>query len=741
MQWGAGTRSPEQQCARFLANGKKYLEQKDHARAANEFRGAAKADPRNAEPHYQLALVSLATGDLSNAAAFLKKTTDLDPKHKDAQLKLAQLLATTRDKEVIEEAEKRVREVLARSPADADTLSTLAVVEWRLGKLGDAEEHLNQVFEKWPENLKSSLILARLKLSQKDVSGAEQVLKKVVDTSPGKADPLIALGTFYILTGKPPHAEQQLRQALQLDPKNGFAMVALAGIKLRAGATAEAEQFYKQASALADPLYKPVHGVFLFQSGKHDLAIAEFEKLATAEPANREARSRLVNAYLATKRLAEAEKVLLATLKKNPRDLDALIQISQIHLRRGQFNEVEGNLNTVLKMEPNSAMAHFLIAKVYQRRGASSRQRQELSEAVRLSPNLLPARIELAQGFIQTNDAKAALELLNGAPAAQRNTLPVLVQQNWAHLALGNIGEAGKGIQRALDTTKRPDLLLQQAILKLLQKDTAGARLSLEEALKLNPEDLNALNVLMQTYGARGQSPEALRKVREYAGQQPNSAELQHYLGEQLLRAGDLPGARKAFVATKTIDPGFTRADLSLAQVDISEGKLDDARRMLAGRVSANPPDLSSRLMLAAVEVQASNYLEAVEHYRKVIELDDRNVMALNNLAFLLAEYAKQPDEAVKYALRAKEIAPESATILDTLGWAYYRKGLYRVAIQHLELALSKEPSALRKGHLGAAYIKAGDRERGWAMIEAAMKMDPQLSQTRSFQDVMKELR
>jgi tetratricopeptide (TPR) repeat protein len=308
-------------------------------------------------------------------------------------------------------------------------------------------------------------------------------------------------------------------------------------------------------------------------------------------------------------------------------------------------------------------------------------------------------------------------------------------------LALGDTAEAAKGIQRALGMAKRPDVLLQQAILKTNQKDTAGARQSLEEALKLNPEDINALNMLVQTYTAQNQKAEALQRVRAQAKQRPNSARLQLYLGDRLMMAGDLPGARQAFTAAKTASPGSQLPELALGQLDLAEGKLEDARRSLSGVIARNPSDIRARLLLASLEEKAGQYVEAVEHYRKIIELDDRNVIALNNLAYMLAEHTQMPDEALKYAEKAQEIAPESAVILDTLGWAYYRKGIYTRAIQYLEQATSKDPTGLRNSHLGAAYIKSGDRKRGMALIESAMAKDPKLQETKSFQNIMSEIR
>ena len=121
-------------------------------------------------------------------------------------------------------------------------------------------------------------------MSQKDMAGAEEVLKKMADASPGKVEPVLALGVFYISVRRPADAEQQLRRALEIDPKSGLALVSLAGMKLRAGLRDEAEQLYKQAASASDPRYRPTYAFFLFQTGKRDLAIAEFERLAKADP-------------------------------------------------------------------------------------------------------------------------------------------------------------------------------------------------------------------------------------------------------------------------------------------------------------------------------------------------------------------------------------------------------------------------------------------------------------------------
>ena len=60
--------------------GQKYLDQKNYARAALEFRSAKQANPRDAEPWYQLGIAYLGAKQPDNAyVAFLKATHQVWP--------------------------------------------------------------------------------------------------------------------------------------------------------------------------------------------------------------------------------------------------------------------------------------------------------------------------------------------------------------------------------------------------------------------------------------------------------------------------------------------------------------------------------------------------------------------------------------------------------------------------------------------------------------------------------------
>jgi Tfp pilus assembly protein PilF len=151
--------------------------------------------------------------------------------------------------------------------------------------------------------------------------------------------------------------------------------------------------------------------------------------------------------------------------------------------------------------------------------------------------------------------------------------------------------------------------------------------------------------------------------------------------------------------------------------------------------VSAEPGNVVARLLLARIEEQTGNNSAAVEQYRKIVETQPGNTPALNNLAFHLA--AHSPDEALRYAQRAKDLAPEDPAVENTLGWTLYQKGLYSTAVRHLESAAAKQPTARRNAHLAMAYLKSGNRSRGQQALEAAVKLDPDLPEVKAAQDMV----
>lgn len=737
MLFSSCMRSPEARSAKYIESGKTFLAKNDPSRAILQFRNAVQATPRDAEAYYQLSLALFAAGDLASGVGSLRKALALNPKHRAAELRMAQLKSMASDSNYVKEARQSLKEMLEENPDDADALHALAFTDLKLGNSQVAIEELGRAMTLAPQDLVIAVLMAQAKLRENDPKGAEEVLKKAIQNLPKSAEAAVALGRFYEMQNRWPEAEQQFKRALGLDQNDAWSLENVAQLQDHLGRKSEAEQTYKRLSALPGRSHKPLHAMFLFQEGRRDEAIKEFESLAKADLEDREARTRLIAAYRAVQRTSDVETLLNAALKKNPKDSDALLQRSEMFLAVNRYDKAEADLSQVLHLNPDSASAHYMFAKLHQARGEQRTFRQELLNALQLDPRRLQIRLEAAQALITAGEAKAALNLLDEAPDTQKKLSAWLVQRNWALWGLGDLSGMRKGIDTGLLVEHSTDLLLQDGVWKLRAGKAAAARDSLEKALHINPGDVRALSALNQSYVAEKQNGTALQKVKEYAAREPKAAPVQEYLGMLLVASGDRTKAREAFAMARAADPRFVQADFSLIQLDVVEGKVTEARRRLEALLSADKANTTARLWLGNIEATQGNRKAALENFHEVVARDPGNAQGLNNYAYLLAESGGELTEALKYAQRAKELSPTHAAYGDTLGWVLYRRGLYPMAVSELERAAGNGGDAVCNYHLAMAYAKVGNLARGRQVLQAGLKQNPNLPEAKTAREML----
>ncbi|HBG65959.1 MAG TPA: hypothetical protein DDW78_05755 [Treponema sp.] len=100
---------------------------------------------------------------------------------------------------------------------------------------------------------------------------------------------------------------------------------------------------------------------------------------------------------------------------------------------------------------------------------------------------------------------------------------------------------------------------------------------------------------------------------------------------------------------------------------------------------------------------------KCIDFYNKALAVDENNPTALNGLGYVLANEERDLAKAVGYCQRALSFAPDSAACLDSMGWVYYKMGLYSEARKYLEKAHRKDDAnELIASHLQEA-LQAGE--------------------------------
>ncbi len=726
-------KSPEQKFADFMESGLAAVEEEDYASALIHFKNAARLDSNEAEPFYQIAVCHLNRGQPQEAVDAVQQAVRINPDHVEANLLMARFMVTSKRQELLPRAEELLNGLLGQDRGNSDALFVLAATRAQQGSPADAERLLLEALKNQPEHLNAAMALASLRIKEGKPDEAEKVLREAVGKSSDRRLARLALGQFYAGQQLDDKAREQFDTIVKEDPTFGPAWLAIGMMHLKKNERAEAEVVYKRVSELDEEQYKPLYAQILAVNGKTEEAVAEYERLHKAEPDNRAFRSNLINAYLQTGSPDKAEALLNETIERRPRDSDARLQRAEVRRRAGNLEGAQSDLATVLEIRPNSHEAHYFLSKIHQARRDNRLQRQELDEAMRLDPSYLPARLEMVQSMLQSQNASSALDVLNEAPADQAQTMPILAAKVWAYVAMNRYDDAKKTLA-AIPEAQRDtaEINLQEGVLRAVARDFAGAQTFLKRSLEQNPQDVRALNAYAGTFVAQKQVARALEVVRGQAEQFPDSPQMQLALAGWYERANYRQEARAAYRAAHEAGDTSGEAAIMTARLDAADGKYDEAVKTLEDLLEKSPRSVAAWRMLGLVNDAAGRGDQAIVAYRKAVEINPENFVALNNLAYLLSQRNERLEEALSFAQKAKELAPESADVDDTLGWIYYQRGVFATAAVHLRAAAAANPdNALTQYHLAMAQAKTGDASGARKSYDAAVRLDSNLPEAK----------
>lgn len=169
---GCGGDAQAKKIAHFQ-RGNAYFADAKYAEAVIEFKNAIQLNPKDAQAHYKLGLAYLKKGGLSNlqqAFQAFRKSTDLDPKILDPQLKLGELYLLSKR---FDKAGEKVTLVLKDEPNHVEAHLLLGNVYAGQQQLDKAITELRRALTLDPKLIKAYLNLATLHLVNKDVDAAE----------------------------------------------------------------------------------------------------------------------------------------------------------------------------------------------------------------------------------------------------------------------------------------------------------------------------------------------------------------------------------------------------------------------------------------------------------------------------------------------------------------------------------------------------------------------------------------
>src|SRR6266850_2022763 len=338
--------------------------------------------------------------------------------------------------------------------------------------------------------------------------------------------------------------------------------------------------------------------------------------------------------------------------------LNDLLDEAKRDIDKNEFEAAITPLQKVIAEQPDSAYAHFQLAYVYTALKKTSEARAEYERTIALDPKMSEAYLDLG------------ILLLDKDPAA----------------SVAPLTKAGE----LLPAQSRPHFLLGVALER--SGNPSAAATAFENALALDPVDLDTLLHLGETYLALNRPAHAEQKFRNAIERQPQ--EPRALLG--LARGLDQqkkPEATEAYEQYLTVQPADSVARARLVHLYLEQEKFDAADAELS-RTDSGKPSLQLLKLRADIQIGRKKWDDAAHTLQEAVAVAPGDAQLHGGLGRLYMQ--KRDFAAAEKALRAAlHLDGKNLNYWKDLSSTFFLGGNYPAALATLdEIAKVEQPIA-----------------------------------------------
>jgi len=663
-----------------------------------------------------------------------------DPGNLPARLAVAQHYLATAD---LDKAQAELKTLNAYAPNNLMGRYLEGLIEFRRKNLDAANNKLQEVLRGAPDFAPANLLVGAISLSQGKRENAITHLNRVLEAAPDHALARKLLATAMLESGQAARARELIAN-LKSDDKDIQLLSLQGNIALRQGSYQEAREKLEKASALAPENTALIRELAASRmaSGDESGAIESLTQLAEKDTTTHQADVLLVMTHAKAKRYDAALKVVAELERRHPRLPLAENLRGSIYLLRNDLAQARQHFTNALEIDSGYLPAASNLARLDLANKDIKAARTRFQKVIQKSPKNARAMVALAQlAAIEKNEPEFLSQLEQAKKAVPTDAVSrQLLTRYW--LGKRNAEKALVEARSALDSTGKPEFLDSIGAAHLLQNDTAnalatyqkwaqtspnnplahyrlalaqnhtkdrtGAMQSLDKALALRPDFADASVSKAVLLGGQGKTAEGLKIARALQERSPKLPTAYMAEAEILFAAKQFVDAGKAFSkASQLSDRGqpLVRAHQAYA----AAGQATEGDKLLEQWLKTHPDDHALRHALAQAQLNGKHLKEAADNYRILVRTNPRDLVAHNNLAWLLGEL--NDPQALVISEQAYKLAPKNGAVMDTYGWQLALAGQAKQGVPILRDALNLFPDNPEiRWHFAVALDQVGNK-------------------------------
>jgi tetratricopeptide (TPR) repeat protein len=242
-----------------------------------------------------------------------------------------------------------------RKLAGREALVRLGLYYQRQGKLPQARETFEQAEQAGTPSVEILSELARVAYQQHDRDGSLGYLAHARDLDPNNAGIHFFFGVVCIELNLPLEARKSLDEAVRLDPENAYYNYALGAVAVNSRDPTEAIPYFeKYIQHKPDPRGRFALGVAYFYSANYEAATTNLRAVEYMQETASGAHYFLGRIAKLRDNLPEAESELKKAVAADPRFVDALAELAQVHIKLERYDDASNELQRAFELDPEN---------------------------------------------------------------------------------------------------------------------------------------------------------------------------------------------------------------------------------------------------------------------------------------------------------------------------------------------------------------------------------------------------
>lgn len=611
-----------------------FLQQKKIDEARQAFGTAQELAPDYLPAVDQLVELDLKENQYQRALQRVEKQIERDPKLPEPYLLLAKIHLAQRD---TTQAEAALRKIIELRPDYRPSYLLLARLYVDSGQHDVALKHLQAIVAKDPKPVGALMLIGMIHDQHKDYDAARDAYERILAIDPKFIAALNNLAYLYSEhLGQLEKAYETARRARELGPQDPATADTLGWVLYKKGQYPLALSLLQESAEKlsAEPEVQFHLGMAHYMMGEEEPARLAFQRALQLDKefVGKDEAVRCLSVLTGDFKTAGADvrAGLEKRLAERPDDPIALVHLAAIYEHAGAVEKAIQAYQSTLKVNPKNVRALINLAQLYAARPQDRQQAIELAKAAyKLAPDDPRVSHTLGRLAYQTGEYQWAASLLQETARKQPKEPEVLYDFAVAAYSIGQVANAETAMRNALQTgsffshADEAKRFLEMVALPATPSQGQTAESRAEEILKSDPRYVPALMVLSASREQKSNVTEAEQTYEKVLSQYPDFAPAQKRLA--ILYAEDPVSNQRAYgLATKAreafpADPDVAKA---LGIIVYQRGDYARSAKLLAESAGTRNSDAQLMYYLGMSQYRLKKHGESKQALQRALDLN-----------------------------------------------------------------------------------------------------------------------